>query len=88
MIRRGRRLDTQSGVVKIGGSGVDEHDDRLLNDDLVLNETPIVTLSDGLITLRTWTGDDASFMVKAFADPEIRRYNSAHDRLGHPDPPL
>ena len=27
-------------------------------------------------------------MAEAFADPAIRRYNGAHDRLGRPAPPL
>ena len=30
----------------------------------------------------------ARFMAEAFADPAIRRYNGAHDRLGRPGPPL
>ena len=49
---------------------------------------PIVTLSDGRVTLRPWSRDDARFMVEANADPAIRRYNGAHDRQGHPAPPL
>jgi RimJ/RimL family protein N-acetyltransferase len=47
-----------------------------------------VTLSDGLITLRPWSADDARFMAAASADPAIRRYNGSHDRLGNPAPPL
>ncbi|HWD80860.1 MAG TPA: GNAT family protein [Kribbella sp.] len=47
-----------------------------------------MTLSDGLITLRPWSRDDARFMAEASADPAIRRYNGSHDRLGHPTPPL
>ncbi|GAA4997882.1 GNAT family N-acetyltransferase [Actinopolymorpha pittospori] len=51
-------------------------------------ESPVVTLSDGLVTLRPWSRDDARFMAEANADPAIRRYNGSHDRLGHPTPPL
>jgi RimJ/RimL family protein N-acetyltransferase len=47
-----------------------------------------VTLSDGLVTLRSWSRDDAQFMAEASADPGIRRYNGSHDRLGRPSPPL
>ena len=47
-----------------------------------------VVLSDGVVTLRPWSKDDAGFMAAAFADPAIRRYNGAIDRLGHPAPPL
>jgi RimJ/RimL family protein N-acetyltransferase len=47
-----------------------------------------VTLSDGRVTLRPWSRDDAPFMAKASADPGIRRYNGSHDRLGRPRPPL
>ena len=52
------------------------------------DESPVVTLSDGLVTLRPWSRDDARFMAEAHADPAIRRYNGSHDRLGHPTPPL
>jgi RimJ/RimL family protein N-acetyltransferase len=45
-----------------------------------------VTLSDGVVTLRSWSRDDAWFMAEAHADPAIRRYNGGHDRLGHPAP--
>lgn len=48
----------------------------------------IVTLSDGLITLRPWAAGDAPFMAEAYTDPAIRRYNGDHDRLGNPAPPL
>lgn len=51
-------------------------------------ESSVVTLSDGLVTLRPWSKDDARFMAEASADPAIRRYNGSHDRLGHPTPPL
>jgi len=50
--------------------------------------SPVVTLSDGLVTLRPWSRDDARFMAEASADPAIRRYNGSHDRLGHPAPPI
>lgn len=49
---------------------------------------PIVTLSDGQVTLRPWSREDARFMAKASADPAIRRYNGVHDRQGSPAPPL
>jgi RimJ/RimL family protein N-acetyltransferase len=49
---------------------------------------PIVTLSDGRVTLRPWSRADARFMAEATADPAIRRYNGVHDRQGRPAPPL
>jgi RimJ/RimL family protein N-acetyltransferase len=51
-------------------------------------ESPVVTLTDGLVTLRPWSRDDAWFMAEASADPAIRRYNGSRDRRGHPTPPL
>ncbi len=45
-------------------------------------------LSDGVVALRLWSGADAAFMSESFSDPEIRRYNGAHDRAGHLAPPL
>lgn len=48
----------------------------------------VVTLSDGLVTLRPWSRDEAQLMAEANSDPAIRRYNGGHDRLGHPAPPL
>ena len=45
-------------------------------------------LSDDAVTLRPWSKDDARFMAEAFADPAIRRYNGALDRMGRPAPPL
>ena len=50
--------------------------------------SPVVTLSDGMVTLRPWSRDDARFMAEASADPAIRRYNGVHDRQGWPSPPL
>ena len=47
-----------------------------------------LVLSDGVVTLRPWSKDDAGFMAAAFVDPEIRRYNGVLDRLGYPAPPL
>lgn len=47
---------------------------------------PVVTLSDGTVTLRPWLKGDARFMAAASADPAIRRYNGVLDRLGHPTP--
>ena len=47
-----------------------------------------VILSDGVVTLRPWSKDDAGFVAAAFVDPAIRRYNGVHDRLGQPAPPL
>ncbi|GCD89357.1 hypothetical protein NLS1_13630 [Nocardioides sp. LS1] len=49
---------------------------------------PTVTLSDGRVTLRPWSRDDAPFVSASSADPAIRRYNGAHDRQGRPAPPL
>src|ERR1700760_3666781 len=51
------------------------------------DEGPVVTLSDGVVTLRPWSRGDAWFMAQARADPAIRRYNGGHDRRGHPNPP-
>lgn len=44
-------------------------------------------LSDGAVTLRAWTRDDAPFLSDANADPAIQRYNGVLDRLGRPAPP-
>ena len=41
-----------------------------------------VRLSDGVVTLRPWSGDDAGFLAMASRDPDIRRYNGDLDRLG------
>lgn len=49
-------------------------------------EPPI--LSDGFVTLRRWSSDDAGFMAAAFADPAIRRYNGVVDVDGYPGPLL
>ncbi len=49
---------------------------------------PVVTLSDGVVTLRPWSRADARFMAEASTDPAIRRYNGDLDRLGRPTPPL
>jgi RimJ/RimL family protein N-acetyltransferase len=49
---------------------------------------PSVTLSDGQVTLRPWSKEDAQFIAEASADPAIRRYNRVHDRQGRPAPPL
>ena len=51
-------------------------------------DRPVVSLSDGRITLRPWSKDDAPFMADASADPAIQRYNGVHDRQGRPNPPL
>ena len=51
-------------------------------------DDPVVTLSDGVVTLRPWSRDDAAFMAEASADPAIRRYNGVLDRRGRPTPPL
>lgn len=48
----------------------------------------MATLSDGVVSLRPWSRDDAGFMAEASADPAIRRYNGVLDRLGRPAPPL
>jgi RimJ/RimL family protein N-acetyltransferase len=49
---------------------------------------PPVTLSDGEVTLRPWSRDDARFMAASAADEAIRRYNGVHDQRGLPGPPL
>ena len=51
-------------------------------------DTPDVLLSDGVVTLRPWSLDDAGFLAEASADPAIRRYNGVLDRRGYPAPPL
>ncbi|HKS92961.1 MAG TPA: GNAT family protein [Tepidiformaceae bacterium] len=43
-------------------------------------------LSDGVVTLRAWSRDDAQFMAEANQDPAIQRYNGVHDRHGQPSP--
>jgi RimJ/RimL family protein N-acetyltransferase len=50
-------------------------------------ENPVMTLSDGVVTLRPWSRSDAGFLAEASADPAIRRYNGILDRLGRPAPP-
>jgi RimJ/RimL family protein N-acetyltransferase len=50
-------------------------------------ENPSTRLSDGVVTLRPWSRDDAAFMAEASADPDIQRYNGVHNRLGRPHPP-
>lgn len=45
-----------------------------------------LVLSDGQIVLRSWTHEDAQFLVEASADPAIRQYNGDHDRSGRPAP--
>ena len=52
------------------------------------DDNPGMMLSDGVVTLRPWSRDDAGFMAEANADPAIRRYNGVLDRLGHPAAPL
>lgn len=42
--------------------------------ELLLPDPP---LTDGVITLRTWRGDDLSFVVAACQDPEVSRYSPA-----------
>ena len=53
----------------------------------MLDGSPLVTVTDGVVTLRPWSRDDAWFLARAQADPAIRRYNGGHDRLGNPAPP-
>jgi RimJ/RimL family protein N-acetyltransferase len=45
-----------------------------------------VTLSDGVVTLRPWSRDDAGFIADACAEPAIRRYSVPLDRRGDPTP--
>jgi RimJ/RimL family protein N-acetyltransferase len=40
------------------------------------------------VTLRAWRPEDAAFMVGAFGDPAIRRYNGRLDADGYPGLPL
>lgn len=49
---------------------------------------PGPALSDGVVTLRPWSSNDAGFMAEAFADSQIRRYNGVLDADGYPGPPL
>jgi RimJ/RimL family protein N-acetyltransferase len=48
----------------------------------------MVRLSDGIVTLRRWSIEDASFMAEASADPAILRYSGTLDHFGYPAPPL
>lgn len=48
----------------------------------------VVTLTDGVVSLRPWSSDDAWFMAEANADPDIQRYNGSLDRFGYPGPPM
>lgn len=48
---------------------------------------PAMVLSDGVVTLRPWSREDAPFMAEALADPAIRRYNGALNPQGWPSPP-
>ena len=43
-------------------------------------------LSDGKVVLRSWTCEDARFLVEASADPAISEFNGEHDRQGRPAP--
>ena len=43
-------------------------------------------LSDGKVVLRSWTCEDARFLVEASADPAISEFNGEHDRQGRPVP--
>ncbi len=47
-----------------------------------------VRLSDGTVTLRPWSPEDAWFMAQANADPAVQRYNGSLDRFGYPAPPM
>jgi RimJ/RimL family protein N-acetyltransferase len=74
-------------------AGEDGHEeDQWRGKDRPMSETggtePGVTLSDGRVTLRPWSRDDAGFLAAASADPAIRRYNGGHDREGRPASPL
>lgn len=51
-------------------------------------DNPAMMLSDGVVTLRPWSKDDALFMAEANTDPAIQRYNGVLDRQGWPAPPL
>lgn len=51
-------------------------------------ESPMVILSDGVVSLRHWSRADAAFMAQASADPAIQRYNGDLDREGRPAWPL
>jgi RimJ/RimL family protein N-acetyltransferase len=50
-------------------------------------ETTVV-LSGDTVVLRRWSRVDATFMSVASEDPQIRRYNMAHDREGRPARPM
>jgi RimJ/RimL family protein N-acetyltransferase len=51
-------------------------------------EASVITLSDGAVTLRPWSMQDAWFLAVANADPAIRRNNGTLDRRGYPAPPM
>jgi RimJ/RimL family protein N-acetyltransferase len=40
-------------------------------------DSPLVTLSDDVVSLRPWVRSDAGFIVKASEDPAIQRYSYA-----------
>jgi len=40
-------------------------------------DSPLVTLSDGVVSLRPWVRSEASFIVNASVDPAIQRYSVA-----------
>ena len=46
-----------------------------------------VSLSDEVVTLRSWSRADAAFIADASRDSAIQRYSVPHDRQGHPSPP-
>ena len=75
--------ENQSSPVDPDGPGVSPEDGSDADPD-----EPVATLSDDVIALRPWSRNDVGFMVEAFADPAIRRYNGVLDRRGHPAPPL
>ncbi len=44
-------------------------------------DTPVVTLSDGVVLLRPWARSEATFIAAASTDPAIERYNSPPDSV-------
>src|SRR5436190_20034846 len=75
-------------LLPTGGQAVRDDDAFVPAENASLDVTGSVILSDGVVTLRPWSKDDAGFMAEAFRDPAIRRYNGVIDRRGRPAPPL
>lgn len=77
-------FDDQKGNTNAPAKDASRHDALVPAPD----DDPIVTLTDGVVSLRPWSTGDAAVLAEASADPAIQRYNGDLDRQGHPAPPL